>query len=98
MSCRRLNGSRLRRAQLLELLARDRLRDELEVAVRNERDLLYLALGPQPLREVRQLARVLYRRAASVDHACEQELVEPLRHVAHVRQVEVDPDRFDGEL
>src|SRR5204862_8247917 len=93
-----LHGSRLGRTESHELLPGDPLGDELEVAVRNERNLLDLALVLQALGEGRDLPRILKRRAAGVDDAGQQELVEALRDVREMRPVEVDPDRVDRQL
>src|SRR4051794_10058077 len=93
----RLSGgfyrSRLRLPQTQKLLTRDPLGDELEVAVGDERDPLDLPLVAEAFGEQGQLPRILQRRAARVDHACEQELFEAFRDVREMRPVEVDPDR-----
>src|SRR5256714_12728207 len=94
----RLHGSRLGRAESKQLLPRDPLRDELQVAVGDERDLLDLPFVVQPLGEGGELPRILERRAAGVDDARQQELVEALRDVREMRPVEVDPDRIDRQL
>src|SRR5947207_11689679 len=97
-SCGSLNGSGLGGPQSQQLLARDPLGDELEAAVRDESDLLDLPLVAEALGEQRKLARVLQRRAARVDDAGEQELVEAFRDVREMRSVEIDPDRVDRQV
>src|SRR5207248_9541546 len=59
---------------------------------------LDLALVLQPLREAGELICILDRRAARVGDAREQQLVDPLRQVGEVRQVEVDADSLDRQL
>src|SRR6266576_1969335 len=91
-------GSRLRLTQPQQLLASDPPGDELEVAVRNQSDLLDLPVVAESIGELGELARILQRGTARVDHAGEQELAETLRHVGQVSPVEIDPDRIDRQL
>src|SRR5919204_6907833 len=89
-----LRGRRLRLAEPRELLTGHGLGHVLEIAVRNECDPLDL----QPLDEGGDLARFFRQRAARVDHACEEQLVEAAWYVVEMGRVEVDADRFDGQV
>src|SRR6266511_454578 len=91
-----LQGGRLCLSEPLELLPRDLLRNVLKVSVRDERHALGAA--GELLGERRDLLRILEARAARVDDAGEQELVQGFRQVGQLRRVEVDPDPLDRKV
>src|SRR5215510_3965309 len=93
-SSSRLLGRGLRLAQTRQLLLRDRLRNVLEIAVRDE----CYPLDLQALDEGRDLARLLGHGAARVDDPGKEQLVEPGREGFGVRRVEVDPEPVHGQL